>query len=54
MVTLPIPTQQWAARHRFSWFLLASGSPLLAFKSHAEWDEKTTQAGANQEKVCFD
>jgi hypothetical protein len=24
------------------------------FKSHAEWDEKTTQAGANQEKFCFD
>jgi hypothetical protein len=34
--------------------LLVPGNPLLLPKSHGEWDKKTTQAGANQEKLCFD
>jgi hypothetical protein len=35
-------------------FLLTARNPLLAFKSHAEWDEKTTPDGVNQEIFCFD
>jgi hypothetical protein len=30
------------------------GARYWGSKSHGEWDEKTTQAGANQEKFCFD